>query len=255
MRKAIIAGNWKMNKNITESLDFADKIKEVKLDENVEKLIIAPFTSLYALSKAFNGSDIKLGAQNVYFEKEGAFTGEISLDMLSDIKISYVILGHSERREIFKEDDDLINKKLKAVIGSNINPILCCGESLEERNDNRHKEKIKSQIKSALEGIDEAELKDKLVIAYEPIWAIGTGKTASSDDAEEMCSYIRSLIADLYSEDLAENIRVQYGGSVKANNVKEIMAKENIDGALVGGASLDPVTFAKLINYQGEIDG
>ncbi|MDY6065005.1 MAG: triose-phosphate isomerase [Finegoldia sp.] len=255
MRVPIIAGNWKMNKTVSESVDFCKDLKKINLSDAVEKVIIAPFTSLYSISELLKDSDIKVGAQNVYYEKSGAYTGEVSLDMLSDLNVDYVILGHSERRNIFKEDNELINKKLKAVLDSKVKPILCCGESLEEREGNKHKDKIKSQIESALDGMKEDELTDKLVIAYEPIWAIGTGKTASSDDAEEMCAYIRNLISDLYSSSLAEKTRIQYGGSVKPENIVDIMGKENIDGALVGGASLDPLSFSKLINYQGEIDG
>lgn len=248
MRKPIIAGNWKMNNTPSDTKVFINSLKEKKLSEDVEKIIATPFTSLYLANELLNNTDIKLGAQNMYFEDRGAFTGEVSGQMLKDLNVSYVIIGHSERREIFNESDELLNKKVKAAISKELSPILCCGETIEEREAQKHQEKIKNQITKDLEGISEKDL-DKLVIAYEPIWAIGTGKTASPEDAEEMSKYIREILEELYSKDLADNIRILYGGSVKPENVKEIMAKENIDGALVGGASLKVDSFTSLINY------
>lgn len=248
MRKPMIAGNWKMNKTPAETIDFVKELNTKKLSTDVEKVIAVPFTSLYPAGKLIEESDIKLAAQNMYFENEGAFTGEISPIMLKDLNTSYVILGHSERREIFKESDELLNKKIKAAISNNISPILCCGETLEERESFKHMDKVKKQIIAALSDIDEIEI-NNLVVAYEPIWAIGTGKTASSKDAEEMCKFIREVLSDLYSTNFAEKIRILYGGSVKPENVKDIMKQENIDGALVGGASLKVDSFESLINY------
>lgn len=248
MRKPIIAGNWKMNNTPSDTKVFINSLKQKKLSEDVEKIIATPFTSLYLANELLNDTDIKLGAQNMYFEDRGAFTGEVSGQMLKDLNVSYVIIGHSERREIFNESDELLNKKVKAAISEELSPILCCGETIAEREAQKHQEKIKNQITKDLEGISEKDL-DKLVIAYEPIWAIGTGKTASPEDAEEMCKYIREILEELYSKDLADNIRILYGGSVKPENVKEIMAKENVDGALVGGASLKVDSFTSLINY------
>lgn len=248
MRKPIIAGNWKMNNTPSDTKVFINSLKQKELSEDVEKIIATPFTSLYLANELLNDTDIKIGAQNMYFEDRGAFTGEVSGQMLKDLNVSYVIIGHSERREIFNESDELLNKKVKAAISKELSPILCCGETIEEREAQKHQEKIKNQITKDLEGISEKDL-DKLVIAYEPIWAIGTGKTASPEDAEEMCKYIREILEELYSKDLADNIRILYGGSVKPENVKEIMAKENVDGALVGGASLKVDSFTSLINY------
>lgn len=248
MRKPIIAGNWKMNNTPSDTKVFINSLKQKKLSEDVEKIIATPFTSLYLANELLNNTDIKLGAQNMYFEDRGAFTGEVSGQMLKDLNVSYVIIGHSERREIFNESDELLNKKVKAAISKELSPILCCGETIEEREAQKHQEKIKNQITKDLDGISEKDL-DKLVIAYEPIWAIGTGKTASPEDAEEMCRYIREILEELYSKKLADNIRILYGGSVKPENVKEIMAKENVDGALVGGASLKVDSFTSLINY------
>lgn len=248
MRKPIIAGNWKMNNTPSDTKVFINSLKQKKLSEDVEKIIATPFTSLYLANELLNDTDIKLGAQNMYFEDRGAFTGEVSGQMLKDLNVSYVIIGHSERREIFNESDELLNKKVKAAISEELSPILCCGETIEEREARKHQEKIKNQITKDLDGISEKDL-DKLVIAYEPIWAIGTGKTASPEDAEEMCRYIREILEELYSKKLADNTRILYGGSVKPENVKEIMAKENVDGALVGGASLKVNSFTSLINY------
>lgn len=248
MRKPIIAGNWKMNNTPSDTKVFISSLKQKELSEDVEKIIATPFTSLYLANELLIDTDIKLGAQNMYFEDRGAFTGEVSGQMLKDLNVSYVIIGHSERREIFNESDELLNKKVKAAISEELSPILCCGETIEEREAQKHQEKIKNQITKDLDGISEKDL-DKLVIAYEPIWAIGTGKTASPEDAEEMCKYIREILEELYSKDLADNIRILYGGSVKPENVKEIMAKENVDGALVGGASLKVDSFTSLINY------
>ena len=249
MRKPVIVGNWKMNMTVTEASKLLDEIKEKDLDSEVEAGVCTPAIDLVVASKALKDTDIKFGGENMYFEESGAFTGEISPLMLKDVEADYVILGHSERRDIFGEDDNLINKKVLSAFEHDLVPILCCGESLEEREANKQEDKVKAQLTADLEGVSEADIKD-LVIAYEPVWAIGTGKTASAEDAEAMCKYIRDLVADLYSKEAADAVRIQYGGSVKPANVKELMAKENIDGALVGGASLKAEDFAALVNHR-----
>ncbi len=248
MRKPIIAGNWKMNKTVTETIELLKEIKSFDLSKDVEKVVVVPFTSAYAAIKELEGTDIKVGCQNMYYEESGAFTGEISPIMLKDLGIEHVIIGHSERREIFNENDELINKKVISALNHNICPILCCGETLEERENNKQEEIVKNQLTKNLKDVSIEDL-EKIVIAYEPIWAIGTGKTASSDDAEEMCKFIRNLLTNLYDEPSASKVRIQYGGSVKPDNVKDIMGKDNIDGALVGGASLVASSYADLVNY------
>lgn len=249
MRKPIIAGNWKMNNSYSESKELLKAIKSFDLDKDVEAVVCPPFTSLALAKEVLDGTDINVGAQNVHFEDSGAFTGEISPLFLKDLDIKYVILGHSERREYFEETDNLVNTKVKAVLKHGLSPIVCVGETLGERENEKAKEKVKTQITEDFKGINASEF-GSIVIAYEPIWAIGTGKTASADDAEEMCAYIRSLILEQFGEDAAEKVRIQYGGSVKPDNVVEIMSKENIDGALVGGASLESESFSKLVNFK-----
>lgn len=250
MRTPIIAGNWKLNMNPEQTAEFVAVIKD-KLPESskVESLICAPAVDLDALKKAAAGSELSVGAENAYFEDEGAFTGETSPKVLNEMGINYCIIGHSERRGYFHETDEDINKKAKALFANNVTPIVCCGESLETREANKQEEWVVGQIKADLEGLT-ADQVANLVIAYEPIWAIGTGKTASSDQAEEMCKTIRDTVKDLYNEETAENVRIQYGGSVNPGNVKELMAKPNIDGGLVGGASLKPDSYLALVNYQ-----
>lgn len=250
MRVPLIAGNWKMNNTIEESLDLAKSLIEFSngFDKNREILICAPFTALFALKNVLHGSKIKLGAQNMYFEESGAFTGEISAIMLKDIGVDYVLIGHSERRQYFNESDGLLNKKIKTALKFNIKPILCVGETLEQREANVEKETVKAQIVNGLHDINIDCLKD-IIIAYEPVWAIGTGKTATSEQANEIISYIRSVIKELYNENVSENIIIQYGGSVKGSNSSEIMSQSDIDGALVGGASLKAEEFIKIINY------
>ncbi len=250
MRVPLIAGNWKMNNTIEESLDLANNLVEFskEFDKNTEILICAPFTALYALKKVLNGSKIKLGAQNMHFEESGAYTGEISAIMLKDIGVDYVLIGHSERRQYFSESDEFLNKKIKTALKFNLKPILCVGETLEQREANAEKETVRSQIINGLHDINIECLKN-IVIAYEPVWAIGTGKTATSKQANEIISYIRSVIKELYNDSVSENIIIQYGGSVKGSNASEIMAESDIDGALVGGASLKADEFIKIINY------
>lgn len=246
-RKPIIIGNWKMNKNLDQALSLVKEIVTKDLDESVEKVICVPYLYVNEIRKILEKSDIEIGVQNMYFEKKGAFTGEISPTMLKSCGVKYVILGHSERRNIFKETDDLINKKVISTLENDLIPILCCGETLNERKENKEKEVIENQIKKALLEVDREKI-SKIIIAYEPIWAIGTGVVASLEDAENMCKYIRSILFKLY-KDQANKVRIQYGGSVKQENIKDLMKQENIDGALVGGASLD-VSFSNIINYK-----
>ena len=248
MRKPVIIGNWKMNKDLDEAKKLVKEIISEKLDNNVEKVVCVPFVYVTEVNKLLEGSDVGLGVQNMYFENKGAFTGEISPLMLKSCGVSYVILGHSERRTIFNETDEMINKKVKSALQNKLIPILCCGETLEERNPGVEKEVVEKQIRNTLDGISETDI-EKVIIAYEPIWAIGTGLTASSDDAENMIKFIREILFDIYGN-LSENIRIQYGGSVKPNNIKDLMQKENVDGALVGGACLESASFCALINYK-----
>ncbi|MBF1181809.1 MAG: triose-phosphate isomerase, partial [[Eubacterium] sulci] len=218
-------------------------------DTDVRVAICAPFTQLVALKEAFAGTNVKLGAQNVHFEDEGAFTGEISVEMLKEIGVDYCIIGHSERREYFAETDETVNLKLKKLFSSSeIIPILCVGENLSEREAGNAFDVVEGQLKADLEGIDKADV-SKLVIAYEPIWAIGTGKTATPEQAGEMCAHIRNIVEKLYDEDTCDSVIIQYGGSVKPENASEIMNMDEIDGALVGGASLDASKFIKIVNF------
>lgn len=248
MRKPIIAGNWKMNNNIEESLKLVEEIKSFDLSNNVDAVLCVPFTDLKDVKRAINGTNIKLAAQNMHWEENGAFTGEISPIMLKELGVDYVVIGHSERRQYFNETDETVNKKVISALNHNLLPIVCCGETLEERESNREKEIVKNQVIKALKDI-EASLIGKIVIAYEPIWAIGTGKTASSDQANDIIGFIRDTIGEIYGENEKQIVRIQYGGSVKPDNITELMGKSDIDGALVGGASLKAGDFAKLINF------
>ena len=248
MRIPFIAGNWKMFKTKAEAIAFAEEFRELYKDTDVQTAICAPFTNLEALEEAFAGTEIKVGAQNVHFADEGAFTGEISVSMLEEIGVDFCIVGHSERRQYFGETDETVNKKLKKLFEGPIRPILCVGESLEERDADKAFDVVGGQIKADLEGIDAADVK-KLVIAYEPIWAIGTGRTATPDQAEEMCAFIRKTLIELYGEEVSDEVIIQYGGSVKPANATEIMNMDEIDGALVGGASLKPKDFMEIIDF------
>lgn len=248
MRIPFIAGNWKMFKTKAEAIAFAEEFRELCKDTDVQTAICAPFTNLEALKEAFAGTEIKVGAQNVHFADEGAFTGEISVSMLEEIGVDFCIVGHSERRQYFGETDETVNKKLKKLFEGPIRPILCVGESLEERDADKAFDVVGGQIKADLEGIDAADVK-KLVIAYEPIWAIGTGRTATPDQAEEMCAFIRKTLIELYGEEVSDEVIIQYGGSVKPANATEIMNMDEIDGALVGGASLKPKDFMEIIDF------
>lgn len=246
MRKYLIAGNWKMNKTKSEAESFVKEFVSCKIGDNVEVALLAPFTQLDTLKNSLSDSQIKFGAQNCHFEEKGAYTGEISIPMLEEIGVDYCIIGHSERREYFNETDESINKKIKALLQTSIKPILCVGESLQIREASGEQTFVASQIIEDLEGIRPDELKN-VVIAYEPIWAIGTGKTATPDQAEEMCAFIRGVIGGMYSNEIADQIQILYGGSMKAANAAELLAKEDIDGGLVGGDSLNPESFAKIV--------
>lgn len=247
MKKALVAGNWKMYKTPTESISFVKSLVEnIGEYEDRDVLICPPFTSLFPVSQILKNSSIKLGAQNVYFENEGAFTGEISPLMLKDLGVEYVICGHSERRNIFGETDEIINKKIKKVAETGMKPILCVGEKLNEREEGKTFEVVENQIKKCLENFKDIE---KLVIAYEPVWAIGTGKTALPNQAEEVHIFIREIISRMYNKEIAENLIILYGGSVKPENIDSLMREKNIDGVLVGGACLKVESFLRIINY------
>lgn len=247
MRKPIIAGNWKMNKTAKEARDFVEAVKNnIPSNDKVDAVIGSPALFLSDLMTISEGSDLKVAAQNCYFEESGAFTGEISPAALADLGVQYVIIGHSERREYFHETDEDINKKAKAIIKYDMTPILCCGESLETYEAGETAEWIKAQITAGLAGLTPEQVSE-MVIAYEPIWAIGTGKSADANIADEICGVVRQTVADLYSDEVAQKVRIQYGGSVKPENIAEYMAKENVDGALVGGASLQADSFLALL--------
>jgi triosephosphate isomerase len=247
MRKPIIAGNWKMNKTLTEALQFADEVKtSVPSEEKVDSVICSPALFLGQLVNAVQGTPIKIGAQNMHFEESGAFTGEISPKALEELGVQYVIIGHSERREMFNETDESVNKKALAAFLHHLIPIICVGETLEQRESGQTKEWVGNQVRKALKGLTEDQVK-QTVIAYEPIWAIGTGKSSSAEDANEVCAHIRQVVAEQFSKEAAEAIRIQYGGSVKPGNIQDFMKQPDIDGALVGGASLDPQSFIQLL--------
>jgi triosephosphate isomerase (TIM) len=248
MRKAIIAGNWKMNKTAQEAAQLIIGLRDKVKSANCEVVLCPPFTSLAQAVTLTEGTNIMVGAQNMHFEETGAYTGEISPLMLKSIGVKYVILGHSERRQIFKEDDVLINKKLKSAFINGLTPILCCGETLEEREAGKTFEIINNQLKADLVDIDAKEATN-MIIAYEPIWAIGTGKTATSKDANDVIKSIREKIKEMFGSEASEAVRIQYGGSVKPSTIKEQMAQSDIDGALVGGASLTVDDFAGIVNY------
>ncbi|WP_419026057.1 triose-phosphate isomerase [Emergencia sp.] len=249
MRIPFIAGNWKMYKTKKEAMEFAESFKQLYKDTDIRAAICAPFTQLDTLVEAFRGTGIGVGAQNVHFEDEGAFTGEISVAMLKEIGVDYCIVGHSERRQYFAETDETVNLKLKKLLTeSAIRPILCVGENLSQREAGKEKEVVSQQIEKDFAGLT-SEQAEQIVIAYEPIWAIGTGKTASAEQAEEMCAFIRTIVEELYDEDTCDKVIIQYGGSVKPENATEIMNMDEIDGALVGGASLIPSKFMDIINF------
>lgn len=247
-RRPIIAGNWKMNKTIAEGLTFIEEVKNDVANANVDVVICAPATQLYSLAQATKGTNINIAAQNVHFEDNGAFTGEIAISNLVELGLKYVVIGHSERREMFNETDETCNKKVLKSLANNVNPILCVGESLAQREGNETKEVVNTQVRLGLANVSAEDIAN-VVIAYEPIWAIGTGKVATSEQAQETCAWIREELASLYNAELAGKVRIQYGGSVKPETVAELMSKEDVDGALVGGASLVSADFVKLVNF------
>jgi triosephosphate isomerase (TIM) len=248
MRKKVIAGNWKMNNDLNGSIGLISELKKGVNEQTKAVVIICPpFTSLETTQTLLKDSRIKFGAQNMYFEENGAFTGEISPSMLKSVGCEYVVLGHSERRTIFGETDQIINKKIKTAIKHNLKPIFCIGETLEEREKGFTFEVIERQVRFGLEGLTEAEL-ENLIIAYEPVWAIGTGKTASKEQAQEVHAFIRKLVAKLLSPSFAEKLIIQYGGSVKPDNAVELLSQPDIDGALVGGACLKADSFLKIVD-------
>lgn len=249
-RTPILAGNWKMHKNRSEAADLANALAAgVGTYPNAEVVLCPVYTSLDSVAQAIRGTRIKLGAQNCHFEDTGAFTGEISVPMLKEIGCEYVIIGHSERRQYFGETDELINRKAQAIYKHGLTPIICVGETLEEREANRTSDVVSTQVRGCLRALP-ADKVAISVIAYEPVWAIGTGKTASKEQAQEVHALIRGLLAELYSKDVAEKVRIQYGGSVKPQNVRELMEQPDIDGALVGGASLDADSFSSIVKFD-----
>ncbi|HWQ43560.1 MAG TPA: triose-phosphate isomerase [Desulfosporosinus sp.] len=251
-RRPVIAGNWKMFKTVNEAEDYAVRfLEEVKDVAELDIILCAPFTTLYPLKNELEESVVHLGAQNMSWADQGAYTGEISAQMLLDVAVTYVILGHSERRELFGETDEEINKKVQKALAAGLTPILCVGENLNVREEGKAVERVRAQVSHALSGLSTEGL-SRMVIAYEPIWAIGTGKTASSQDAQDMCAAIRANLTELMGL-TAEKVPILYGGSVKAENIAELLTEPDVDGALVGGASLDPLGFAKLIYNAGSV--
>ena len=248
MRIPLIAGNWKMYKTPDEARVFCERFREIYKDTDVQALICAPAVDLSACSDALKGTDIMLGAQNVYFEKEGAYTGETSIDMIKALGCGFSIVGHSERRQYFGETDETVNLKAKALLAAGLRPIICVGEAEEIRVAGTQNEFVKKQLIGAFEGIAKEDAV-RCVIAYEPIWAIGTGRVATPEQAGDMCAFIRETLIELYDEDTADEIIIQYGGSVKPENISDIMDMPEIDGALVGGASLDPEKFMAIIDF------
>ena len=254
VRKAIIAGNWKMNKTRPEAKELLEAIKPLvaNAEGKVEVIACVPFTNLETAINATAGSNVKIGAENVHFEKSGAFTGEISADMLVELGVEYVVIGHSERRQYFGETDETVNKRTKAALAAGLKPIVCVGELLWERECNITEEVIARQVKLDFFGVSAEDVK-KSVIAYEPVWAIGTGKTATADQAEEVCAFIRATLAKIYDEATAEAVTIQYGGSMNAKNCAELLSKENVDGGLIGGASLKAADFNTIV--QAAVEG
>ncbi|GEN32954.1 triose-phosphate isomerase [Aneurinibacillus danicus] len=245
-RTPIIAGNWKMHKTTEEAREFAHAVRSLTPKENMDTVICAPFTSLDALVQELEGYPIAVGAQNMHWEESGAYTGEISPGMLTSLGVQYVIIGHSERREYFAETDETVNRKAKAAFAHGLTPIVCVGENVEQREGGKTKEWVREQVLRAVEGLSSEQAK-QLVIAYEPIWAIGTGKSSSAEDAQDVIAFIRSTVEDGFDAQVAAQVRIQYGGSVKPDNIGTYMEQPDIDGALVGGASLTPESFLKLL--------
>ena len=249
MRRKVIAGNWKMNMLPNEAIDYIQAFEPLVKDAKAEVILCVPYTDLFYCLMNAQGTNIKIGAQNMHFAETGAYTGEVSGKMLKSIGVEYVIIGHSERRQYFNETDESVNKKIKAAFENELKPIVCVGETLEEREAGKTVEIITNQTRLALEGLTKEQVKNT-IIAYEPIWAIGTGKTATSEDANNSIISIREEIKNIYGEDVSEAVIIQYGGSVKSSNAKELFSTSDIDGGLVGGASLKPDEFSKIVNYD-----
>lgn len=247
MRKPIIAGNWKMNKTAKEAEELITALKPLVAKSKPEVVVCVPYTDLWTVAEAIKGSKIHLGAENVAWADKGAFTGEISAEMLKEIGVEYVIIGHSERRQYFGETNETVNKRTKQALANGLKPIVCVGETLEEREKGRTNRVLKKQILEGFEGITDFT---NIVVAYEPVWAIGTGKTATAEDANKTIGYIRRTIKTNFSEEVAKALRIQYGGSMKPGNAKELMAERNIDGGLIGGAALKAEDFAAIVNYK-----
>ena len=247
MRKPIIAGNWKMNKTAVEAEALVNELKPLVAKAKCEVVVCVPYTDLAVVGEAIKGTKIKLGAQNVSWADKGAFTAEISADMLLELGVEYVIIGHSERRQYFGETDESVNKRTKQALAKGLKPIVCVGETLTEREKNKTKRVLKKQIVEGLAGIEDFT---NVVVAYEPVWAIGTGKTATKEDANQTIGYIRRIVGNTFGKDVAKNLRIQYGGSMNPSNAKDLMSMRNIDGGLIGGASLKAEDFSKVVNYK-----
>ena len=251
MRRPIIAGNWKMNMTPSEARALVEELKPLVKDAKCEVVVCPPYVDLSAVSELIKGSNIRLGAQNIHWAEKGAFTGEVSANMLKELGVEYAIIGHSERRQYFGETDETVNARAKAAIAAGITPIICVGESLEERESGRTEAKVSGQVKKDLEGIAAGDVA-KLVIAYEPIWAIGTGKTATAEQAAEVCTFIRTTVRHLYGARIARSITIQYGGSMKPANAAELLGQPDIDGGLIGGAALNAADFVEIINAANQ---
>ncbi len=249
MRRKVIAGNWKMNMLPNETIEFIEKFTPLVKDTENEVILCVPYTDLFYALLNVQGTNLKIGAQNMHYEEKGAYTGEVSAKMLKSIGVEYVIIGHSERRQYFNETDETINKKIKTAFSNELKPIVCVGETLEQKEANKTEEIITKQVELALEGLSNEQV-EKTIIAYEPIWAIGTGKTATAEDANNSIKAIRNKIAETYGENVAEKVIIQYGGSVKSSNAKELFEMSDIDGGLVGGASLKTEEFEKIVNFD-----
>jgi triosephosphate isomerase len=250
MRKPIITGNWKMNKTVPEAVNLISELKPLMAGVSDVDVVVAPtFTALSAVSHEIRGTSLLLSAQDVFWEREGAYTGEISASMLKDVGCHFVILGHSERRQYFGETDKSVNKKIRAALGEGLKPIVCVGESLEERQSGKASGVVRNQIVGCVNGLSPQQV-DVITLAYEPVWAIGTGKTATPEQAEEMHRQIRETVGELFGQDTAENLRIQYGGSVSPDNIRILMERPNIDGALVGGASLKSDSFSRIVKFR-----
>ena len=249
MRKKIIAGNWKMNMLPNEAISMITELIPLVKDTENEVVLCVPYTDMFYSLLTAQGTNIKIGAQNMHFEEKGAYTGEVSASMLKSIGVEYVIIGHSERRQYFNETDETVNRKVKTAFANDLKPIVCVGETLNEREEGKTIEIITNQTAKALEGLEKEQVANT-IIAYEPIWAIGTGKTATKEDANDSIMKIREKIAEIYGQNIAERVIIQYGGSMKSSNAKELMEMSDIDGGLVGGASLKADEFAKIVNYN-----